>query len=62
MENLPYIFGQLAQLLASYARIEGLKALNQERLIRGESLAYGEEPFFQEAELMGNIAQNLQQL
>lgn len=59
MENLPYIFRQVAYLFAAYARIEAMKAENQWRLQQDESLTYGEDPFMEEAKFIEIIANNL---
>ena len=59
LNNLAPIFRQVALLLASYARIEGMKALNTHRRRQGYSDAYGEEEFNKEADLVNEIAEKL---
>lgn len=47
------------QLLAAAAELEGMKAANQERVMRNESLAYGEGAFIEKAEEITNITNQL---
>lgn len=42
--------------LASLARIEGMKAENMQRAAIGNSMAYSEEPFFNEATFLDRLA------
>lgn len=42
--------------LAEYARIEGMRAANQARLSRGETIAYPEEYFNQSAAVLEQLA------
>mgnify|MGYP001018513371 CR=1 FL=1 len=46
----------LALIAASQARIEAMKAENEQRQMCGLSLAYGEDAFFMEAERLESLA------
>lgn len=50
----------LGFILACNARVEGMRAANQQRQILGESTAYDEGNFMAEAAMMENIAHDLQ--
>jgi hypothetical protein len=52
----------LAQIVAAQARIEGMKAANQQRLTEGASIAYDEQAFLSEAAGLEFLAQHLQNL
>lgn len=52
----PQVAYALALIEASKARVEGMKAENEIRLRQGESLAYGEDGFFVEAEILQQLA------
>ena len=45
-----------ALVVAALARIEGMKALNEKRRSEGYALAYDEDAFFVEAQILENIA------
>lgn len=49
----------LAEIFSAYARIEGMRAQNQHRASCGESPAYDEAHFDQEANHLQNIANGL---
>ena len=59
---LARVFSLQAEVLAAQAEIEGMKAANQERLSRGEALAYPAESFNEIAESMRGSACQLFQL
>jgi len=40
------LLARQAEIIATYAEIEGMKAENQHRLSRNETIAYNEEHFF----------------
>jgi hypothetical protein len=53
----------LALIAASQARIEGMKAENEQRLLLGESIAYGSDEFNAEAsELKGLVEECVQNI
>lgn len=52
----PQVAYALALIEASKARVEGMKAENEIRLRRGEALAYGDDGFFIEAEILQQLA------
>lgn len=57
MEQLHiYVYGQL---LAALAKLEGMKAANQERIIRQQSLAYNEVDFIDMSDEISNITNQL---
>jgi len=47
--NYARVFEQVGRIAKAQANIEGMKAENKARELRGESLAYPEESFFCEA-------------
>lgn len=49
----------LAKMYACNARVESMKALNQHRLSLGESIAYDEEAFYNEAQQLEDIARQM---
>lgn len=50
----------LVRAMASQTRVAAMEAENQYRISLGQSLAYGEEAFLAEADVMDNIATGLQ--
>lgn len=54
-----YCAALVVQAQACVARVEGMKAENQNRLDCGHSLAYGEEAFDREAQTLEYIASAL---
>lgn len=46
---LASLFERFAYVMSCYARVEGMKADNTYREMRGESIAYGSEQFMDEA-------------
>ena len=51
-----YDVKRLALILAEQARVEAMKAENEERARRDMSPAYGETAFFEAAERLSNLA------
>lgn len=49
----------LALIAAAQARIAGMQALNQHRLSTGNSIAYDEEAFYNEATGLTQLAQEV---
>jgi hypothetical protein len=52
----PILLALQAEMLACYARIEGMKAENAHRQTCGNSIAYGEDAFLAEAASLQHIA------
>ena len=51
-----------AEMYQVMATVEGMKALNQWREMRGESQAYGEEAFLEKADALGYIAHTMREV
>ena len=51
-----WLEAQVAEIMAIEIEIEGMKALNQHRLQRGETIAYDENAFFEKAAEIRDIA------
>lgn len=49
LDKLADIMERFGYIMSAYARIEGMKADNTYREMRGESIAYGSEQFMDEA-------------
>lgn len=49
----------LGQLLAAYAEIEGMKSLNKTREMNGMALAWDESAFYEKAEEIRSITNQL---
>lgn len=55
----PQLVAALAHIAAAQARIEGMKALNDERRSNGHALAYDEDSFFAEASQLDSLATHI---
>ena len=58
--NFGWLISQQAMMWSVVAEIEAMKAENIKRDRRGESLAYGENAFFDKASELHGIAGNIQ--
>ena len=51
----------VARMFASLSRVEGMKAANEYRIHRGETIAYPESSFEEEAFTLSDISEALRQ-
>lgn len=58
-QDMYWLSTQWAELLACYAELEGMKALNIYRQNRGEIIAYNEEAFWKKASEFRSIGQSI---
>jgi len=54
-----YLFAQRCELEALLVQVEGMKAENQHRLDCGNSIAYGEDAFFEKARAIVGIGEHV---
>lgn len=50
----------VAQIEAARARVEAMRAENEQRIRRDAALAYGDEAFFEQAGILDSLASALQ--
>ena len=60
--TLARVLAMQAEMYQVMTTVEGMKALNQWREMRGESQAYGEEAFLEKAYSLGYIANAMREV
>ena len=61
IRQLAGMYAFVGRLYAVNAEIEGMKALNQHRLQRGQTIAYSDTTFFEKAGALNQIAKDLEE-
>ena len=60
--TLARVLSMQAEMYQIITAVEGMKALNQWREMRGESQAYGEDAFVEQAASLGHVAEALREV
>lgn len=59
VNRMNLIYREVARLVAIEARVAAMQAMNETRMSRGESHAYGEASFFEESEKADHVTERL---